>query len=196
MIGEEQQNQSRQFVEFFVGSKVDVQATLDKYFPGVEPPHNQVVTDTGGIPRVQLIETGRRMSQVKGPKIFKEVIKVRIVNSQRSRQELEVDEAIKRQYSSQWVAFTSTPEYQAFIQRQETGHADYRPIKELEPVIGPAALASLKDAGITSIEQLIECEDTAIDHIPQWKKLKAAAEDLNDDSAIEVPETEIVEEVA
>lgn len=196
MIGNESVNQNTsQFVKFFVGSEVDIEGTLKKEFPGVEPPHSSVTMGAGGVPVVQLVETGRRMSNIKGPKLYRDCIKVLIVNSVRSRQEIKVTEELKKQFPQQWSEFMGSPEYQSFIKREQDGHGDYHPIEDLTkyPQIGPGLIASLRGAGVTSIESLATCGDEMIDHLPKWKTLKERAQQFVRESKEVTPAGQIEE---
>ena len=170
---------SKQFVEFFIGSKLDVQGTLDANFPGVEPPHTRIEMGQGGIMQAVRVETGRRLDNPAcRKKIFREVPMIRVVNSPRSRVELEVSEEIKRQYPEEWMHFCGTPDYKAYIQREERGESDYHPIRQLLEMdeVGPGSIRSLEEAGIRSIEALVEASQTQIDHIPRWSHLRSAAQ--------------------
>lgn len=172
---EKQVNQS---VVFAIGTKIDLQASMDK--SGLTNENDKFdKNDT-------LIHTDRRKSTLvkmgKNAKwIYCDVPIIQVVNTLRSQPQYEVTERHKRQFAQQWNDFMLTPEYRAFVSRDEDEESSYRPISEMLGKVkgaGAGTIKTLKVAGIRTVEMLAKADPNDISHVRKWEELQLAAMEM------------------
>lgn len=163
-----------QSVIFVIGQKIDLQASFDA---------NGLTTKDDVLDEDGRVLTSRRrktvLEKMSGAKwIYKDVPMIRVVNSIRDQPELEVNDKHRRQYPQIWQDFMATPEYIAYITRDEDEPMTFRPLSELLGKVkgaGVATLKSLEASGITTVEMLAAADGDQINHVRKWQPLQAAA---------------------
>lgn len=171
---EQKVNQS---IAFEIGQKIDLQASFAA---------NGLTTKDDVLDEHGNVKTSRRRKSVleamPHPKwIYKDVPVIKIVNSIRDQPVLEVTDRHRRQFAQKWKDFTATPQYTAYIERDEDEPTTYHPLSDLLGKVrgaGPATLKSLEAGGITTVEMLAAADGDDINHVRKWQPLQEAALEL------------------
>lgn len=170
----------RQAVHFFVGTKLDLPASFDK--SGLTHDNDTFHPETK-----RLMTTDRRRTNLekmgKAAKwVYKDVLKVRVVNSLREQVEVEVNEDHKQRFPEEWNRFINSPEYQSYISSDEDESSPtFTPISVIRGKIkgvGPATIKDFEAAGFTTVESVAEADPDEINHIRKWKQIQEAAMEL------------------